>query len=60
MEFKLANSRSLELRRGQVQDRFHFKIKEDIIPTVQEQVCKWLAGRALKEVEEHLHHADIA
>ncbi|KAK0135502.1 hypothetical protein N1851_028657 [Merluccius polli] len=33
MEFKPAKSRSLVLRRGHVQDRFLFKITEDIIPT---------------------------
>ncbi|KAK0156549.1 Integrin beta-5 [Merluccius polli] len=42
MEFKPAKSRSLVLRRGCVQDRFCFKIKEDIIPTVQEKPVKSL------------------
>ncbi|KAK0141179.1 hypothetical protein N1851_021821 [Merluccius polli] len=42
MEFKPAKSRSLVLRSGRVQDRFFFKIREDIIPTVQEKsLRKW-------------------
>lgn len=34
MEFKPAKSRSLVLKKGRVQDRFCFKIGENIIPTV--------------------------
>ena len=42
MELKPAKSRSLVLRSGRVQDRFCFKIREDIIPTVQEKsLGKW-------------------
>lgn len=37
MEFKLAKSRSLVLKKGRVQDRFCFKIGENIIPTVREK-----------------------
>lgn len=37
MEFR---SRSLVLKRGQVQDRFRFKIGEAIIPTVTEKPVK--------------------
>ena len=36
LEFKPAESRSLVLKRGLVQDWFYFKIGEGIIPTVQE------------------------
>ncbi|KAK0136923.1 hypothetical protein N1851_026893 [Merluccius polli] len=42
MEFKPAKSRNLLLRRGRVQDRFCFKIREDSIPTVQEKLVKSL------------------
>ncbi|KAK0135473.1 hypothetical protein N1851_028684 [Merluccius polli] len=42
MEFKSAKSRSLVLRREHVQDRFCFKLREDIIPTVQEKPVKSL------------------
>ncbi|KAK0138093.1 hypothetical protein N1851_025635 [Merluccius polli] len=42
MDFKPAKSRSLVLRRGCVQDQFRFKIREDIILTVQEKPVKIL------------------
>ncbi|KAK0143400.1 hypothetical protein N1851_018471 [Merluccius polli] len=42
MEFKPGKSRSLVLRRGRVQDWFCFKIREDIIPMVQEKLVKSL------------------
>ena len=42
MEFKPAKSRSLVLKKGRVQNRFRFKIGENIIPTVQEQPVKCL------------------
>lgn len=42
MEFKPEKSRSLVLGKGSVQDRFHFKIKDAIIPTVKEIPVKSL------------------
>ncbi|KAK0153168.1 hypothetical protein N1851_005139 [Merluccius polli] len=60
MEFKPAKSRSLVLRRGRVQDRFHCKIREDIIPTVQEKPVKslgkwYMADLNDKECEGDAH-----
>lgn len=40
MEFKPEKSRSLVLRKGRVQDRFRFKIKDAIIPMVKERSVK--------------------
>lgn len=42
MEFKPEKSRSLVLGKWRVQDRFHFKIKDAIIPTVKEIPVKSL------------------
>ncbi|KAK0154156.1 hypothetical protein N1851_003780 [Merluccius polli] len=51
MEFKPAKSRSLVLRRGRFQDRFRFKIREDIIPTVQEKPVKQSVKEMLIQAE---------
>lgn len=42
MDFKPEKSRSLVLRKGRIQDRFRFKIKDTIIPTVLERPVKSL------------------
>lgn len=42
MKFKPPKFRILVLRRGRVRDRFHFKIGEDVVPTV------WAGGVDLK------------
>lgn len=42
MKFKPPKFRILVLRRGHVRDRFHFKIGEDVVPTV------WAGGADLK------------
>lgn len=42
MEFKPAKSRIIVLRKGRVHDQFHFRIGEDLIPTVSERPIKSL------------------
>ena len=42
MKFKPVKSRSLVIKRGKVEDRFRFKIGNDIIPTVTEKPVKSL------------------
>ncbi len=42
MEFKPEKYRSLVLRKGHIQDRFRFRIKDTIIPTVLERSVKSL------------------
>lgn len=42
MGFKPEKSRSLVLRKGRIQNRFRFKIRDTIIPTVQEKPVKSL------------------
>ncbi len=42
IQFKSEKSRRLVLRKGRVQDQFRFKIKDTIIPTVQEKPLKSL------------------
>lgn len=42
MEFKPSKSRSLVLKKGRVQDRFRFKVGEELIPTVSERPIKSL------------------
>ena len=42
MKFKPTKSRSLVLKKGKVQDRFHFRINGELIPTVTGQPVKSL------------------
>lgn len=42
MEFKPEKSRNLVLRKGRIQDRFRFRIKDTIIPAVRERPVKSL------------------
>ena len=42
MKFKPAKSRSLVLKKGKVQNRFRFKLGEEVIPTISEKPVKSL------------------
>ncbi|XP_061778568.1 uncharacterized protein LOC133569990 [Nerophis ophidion] len=54
MEFKPAKSRSLVLKKGRVQERFRFKIRENIIPTVQEKPVKCLGKWYRADLKDRL------